>query len=128
MFLWWVFWDALPEIFYRDVRLTAAIILGRYVLSPILPPDAYLLSLALLIHFSLSIFYVGVFAKFMSRFNLVASFPIGIMYGIIIFVINMYGFTRLFPWFAVTRDWITLLSHVVFGISAVRCYRARYRY
>src|SRR3569833_3333066 len=32
--LWWAFWDVLPAIFYRDVRLAAAILLGSTILPP----------------------------------------------------------------------------------------------
>src|SRR3569832_1705279 len=32
--LWWAFWDVLPAIFYRAVRLAAAILLGSTILPP----------------------------------------------------------------------------------------------
>jgi hypothetical protein len=31
--------------------------------------------------------------------------------------VNVERFTALFPWFTVTRDWITLLAHLAFGIA-----------
>lgn len=29
----------------------------------------------------------------------------------------MYGFTTAFPWFEATRDWITLVTHMSFGVA-----------
>src|SRR3569832_2121408 len=53
--LWWAFWDVLPAIFYRDVRLAAAILLG----STILPPPVSFVWLAFVaasvVQFSLSV-------------------------------------------------------------------------
>ncbi|MBI3772839.1 MAG: sodium:proline symporter [Gammaproteobacteria bacterium] len=122
--LWWAFWDVLPEILYRDVRLTAAIILGRSVLSPPMTFDGTLMFVATLIHFSISILYSVALAGFISRFSLMISLLIGIIYGLSLFVVNMYGFTSLFPWFAETRDWITMLSHAMFGLSSAGAYKA----
>jgi hypothetical protein len=54
--LWFILTDALPEIFYRDARLAAAIAMGRGALSP---PGARapVLLVATLVHFALSIVY-----------------------------------------------------------------------
>ena len=41
----------------------------------------------------------------------------GVFYGLLIYAVNLYGLTWLFPWFAVSRDWVTLLAHLAFGIS-----------
>lgn len=122
--LWWMFWDVLPDILYRDVRLTAAIILGHGVLPPPMTIDGMLLLVATLTHFALSVFYSIVLAAMISRLNLLASLLVGIVYGLILFVINMYGFTILFPWFAAVRDWITMLSHAVFGLASAGAYKA----
>jgi hypothetical protein len=37
-------------------------------------------------------------------------------FGLAIYVVNFYGFTALFPWFADARGWIAILSHAVFGL------------
>jgi len=43
-------------------------------------------------------------------------------------VVNMHGFTLVFPWFAQARDWITLAAHVAFGVVAAGAWvRARPR-
>ena len=44
-----------------------------------------------------------------------------------LFVVNMYGFTALFPWFAASRDGITLAAHIAFGVVAAGAYRVAVR-
>jgi hypothetical protein len=34
-----------------------------------------------------------------------------------LYIINLYGFTALFPWFSIARDGITALTHLVFGLT-----------
>jgi hypothetical protein len=40
-----------------------------------------------------------------------------------LYAINMYGFTAIFPWFAASRDKITLTAHIAFGVVAAGAYR-----
>src|SRR3569623_383897 len=44
--LWWLFWDVLPEILYRDARLTAAIVMGQRVLPPPASFDATVIAVS----------------------------------------------------------------------------------
>lgn len=122
--LWWVFWGALPEMLYRDARLTAAIIMGRDVLPPPATLDWAVMAVATLIHFVLSIIYTAVLAGFVSRRGMPSALVVGAVYGLALFGINMYGFTLVFPWFAAARDGITLAAHVLFGVSAAAVYKA----
>ncbi|WP_198009378.1 hypothetical protein [Nitrosomonas sp. Is79A3] len=48
---------------------------------------------------------------------------VGGLYGLGIFTINMYGFVIIFPWFVETRDWITVIAHLAFGVSAAGVYK-----
>lgn len=120
--LWWAFWDALPDIFYRDMRLAAAILLGTGVLPPPVTFEWGVFFGASLVHFSLSIVCSLILARVISRLQLIPALIIGAVFGLLMFIINMYGFVRLFPWFVVTRDWITLLTHLVFGVTAAGVY------
>jgi hypothetical protein len=38
--------------------------------------------------------------------------------------VNFYGFTALFPWFAMARNWISIFGHLVFGLVAAGAYVA----
>ena len=49
---------------------------------------------------------------------------IGAGFGAGLYVVNLYGFTAVFPWFAEVRDWVTFAAHVVFGVTAAVTYRA----
>src|SRR5215470_7956255 len=123
--LWAVFTDALPEILFRDARLAAAIVMGRGVLPPPANFDARVMLVAALLHFALSIAYAFALARLVSSLRGAASaLPAGAAFGGCLYVLNMYGFTSIFPWFEVSRDWITVAAHVAFGVGAAGAYRA----
>lgn len=104
------------ETLFRDARLTAAILMGPDVLPPPMTARWDVLLVAALIHFALSIAYALPPALFAARLPAGAAVAIGALYGLAIYLINLYGFTALFPWFLVARDWMTLLTHLVFGV------------
>jgi hypothetical protein len=116
MALWWAASVPVWETLLRDARLTAAILLGPAVLPPPTTWRLDVMLVASVIHFALSIGY-AIPAGLTSRLRLSAAIPVGGLYGLAIYIVNLYGFTLLFPWFTVSRGWITLLTHVVFGIS-----------
>jgi hypothetical protein len=121
--LWWAFWDALPSILYRDARFAAAIILGQGVLPPPATLDWQVMFIATGIHSGLSIIYAIALSWLIRHLDLKTSLIAGSLYGLGVFVINMYGFVIIFPWFVDTRDWITVAAHVVFGVSAAAVYK-----
>ena len=121
--LWLVFTDALPGIFYRDARFTAAILLGQGVLPPPATFDWKVMIIATVIHFAISIVYSLILALLLSRIGMMLSLLAGSIYGLMIYTVNMYGVTAIFPWFSEARDWITVVTHVVFGISLAGTYK-----
>ena len=123
IFLWWLFWDALPSILYRDARFAAAIILGEGVLPPPVTLDWQVMFIATLIHFGLSIAYAIIFSWLIHCIDIKNPLIAGGLYGLGLFLINMYGFVMIFPWFVDTRDWITVTAHVVFGVSVAGVYK-----
>ncbi|HEX8873560.1 MAG TPA: sodium:proline symporter [Nitrosospira sp.] len=127
--LWWVFLEnALPWYLYRDARLTAAMLMGREVLPPPSTFDWKVMAIATLIHFVLSITYGLILARLISRLGVKVSLAAGVFYGLGIYVVNMYGITLIFPWFSAVRDWITVVTHVVFGLSLAGIYKALSRH
>lgn len=124
LLLWWVFWDVLPAIFYRDVQFTAAIVLGENVLqTQAATLDWQLMWIATCIHVALSIIYAMILSYLIHSLDLKQSLIVGGLFGLGIFAINMYGFVIIFPWFVETRDWITATAHLAFGVSAAGVYK-----
>lgn len=125
MALWWLAAMPVAETLVRDARLTAALLMGPGVLQatsklPSTLPWALqwdILLVATLIHFALSIIYALIPSHFAARLRFRPALLIGAFYGLAIYVVNLYGFTVLFPWFAAARNWPTLLAHLVFGAS-----------
>jgi len=120
--LWAALTDALPAVLWRDGRLAAAIVLGPGVLEPPAAFDARVMVVATLVHGVLSIVYAVVLAVLAGRLRLAPAVIAGSLFGVALYVINLYGFTALFPWFAVDRDGITLAAHVTFGLCASATY------
>jgi hypothetical protein len=81
------------------------------------------MAVATFIHFMLSIAYSLVLACLISRLGMMLALAVGLIYGLGIYVVNMYGVTFIFPWFSEVRDWITIVTHAVFGLSLAGTYK-----
>ncbi len=116
--LWWLASFPVLDLLQRDTRMAAAILLGPGVLPPPLSLDWLLLAVAGAVHFALSIAYALLLAPLAARLSPPCALAAGALFGLLLFVVNMYGFTALFPWFAASRDWATAAAHAVFGMTA----------
>ena len=121
--LWWLFQEPLPEILYRDARLTAAILMGPDVLPPPASLSWKVMIVATFIHFLISIGYSMILARLIFRPDTLFSLLLGAIFGGGVYGINMYGFTVIFPWFSMARDWITFFTHIAFGVSLAASYK-----
>ncbi|KVV00396.1 hypothetical protein [Burkholderia ubonensis] len=107
-------------------RMIAAIVTGRNTLAhpAMFEPDVMLV--ALVVDFALSILFAVILAAIIAPFSLDSSVGmaslVGAVFGAALYVINFYGMTRWFPWFADARNWTSLFSHVVFGLVASDTY------
>lgn len=117
MVLWWLAAIPVLETLFRDARLTAALVMGPGVLPPPSTAQWDILLVATLIHFALSIAYALVPALLVARLPAGPAVIAGALYGLAIYVVNLHGLTALFPWFSVARDWVTLLTHLIFGMA-----------
>lgn len=126
MILWWLTGIPILETLFRDARLTAALLMGPDVLPPPSTLQWDILLVASLIHFALSIACALLPCMLVSARQTAGPVIIGgALYGLGIYGVNLYGFTLLFPWFSVTRGWVTLLTHLVFGMALTtgcRCF------
>lgn len=107
-----------PMSMWAPPRMMAAMVLGQEVLPPPDTFDAGIVMTAMLIHFPLSIIYAFILGFVISRWemDLTKAGIAGAVFGLIIYIVNFYGFTVIFPWFADARGWISILSHVVYGL------------
>lgn len=103
-------------------RMMAAIVLGEGVLPPPATFDLGIILVAIGLHLVLSIVYATVFAVVIGRMNPVPALVVGVIGGLILYLVNFYGFTGLFPWFAMARNWISIFGHVVFGLAVAGTY------
>lgn len=106
-------------------RMIAAIGMGEGVLPPPATFDAGIMAVAMAIHFALAIVLAIILAWGISRFRLgtAASVVGGAVFGLAVYYINFYGFTALFPWFAMARGAISIVAHAVFGAILGGVYR-----
>jgi hypothetical protein len=126
--LWLLFTPDFPGILFRDARLTAALVLGARVLPPPATFGAAIFVVATVIHFALSIAYAAILCPLVARHGNVWAVAAGAVFGVALYVVNLYGFAALFPWFVQARGWIAAVAHVAFGVSAVAsCRFLRFR-
>lgn len=107
-------------------RMIAAILLGQDVLPPPAGFDPVVALAALAIHIGLSLILALPICWLIAqrRLGLWASAGAGGVYGLVVYLVNFYGFTALFPWFAEARTPITLVAHILFGLVLGWTYHA----
>lgn len=108
-------------------RMIGAIALGKDVLPPPATFDAGVFVVAMIVHFVLAVVLALLFVAIASRLRLsrAAFILAGAAFGLLVYLINFYGLTAVFPWFEGARSWITLLSHIVFGAVLAWAYHPR---
>lgn len=122
MALWWIASYPAVDMLLRDARLAAAIVMGRGVLPPPAPFDWLVMLVSSVVHFALSVAYGLLQAPVVARLSSGIAILAGCALGLLLYVVNMYGFTVLFPWFEASRDWITAAAHASFGATAAVAY------
>jgi hypothetical protein len=98
-------------------RMMGAIALGEDVLPPPATFDAGIVMAGMMVHFVLSAVLGVIFASIAGRLGLSRGMAIvlGAVFGLAVYAVNFYGFTALFPWFAMARNAMTIFAHLVFG-------------
>lgn len=122
LLLWAIAGDDAVQNLLRDARLTAAIVMGRSVLDTSGGFDPRVMGVATLVHAMLSLVYAAVLARLVHSLSCVAALLAGGAFGLLLYGVNLYGFTAIFPWFIPVRGAITLIAHLVFGITAAAVY------
>jgi hypothetical protein len=103
-------------------RMVAAMVLGPEVLPARGAPatfDPGVLMAAMVVHFPLSVAYallIGAVVGRTSRSDAGALVE-GAAIGLAIYIVNFYLIASFaFEWFAMARNWVSLVTHVLFGL------------
>lgn len=105
-------------------RMIAAMVLGRDVLPPPATFDAVVFTVAMLIHFTLSILLGFAFAFIAGRRSIGTAALVGAVFGLVVYAINFHGMTVVFPWFAEARNGVSICAHLLFGAVLGAVYAA----
>lgn len=111
---------------WAPTHMIAAIVMGNSALGSPAMFNIGIVVVALIVHFALAIGMGLVLGLIMAPFHFDSSWGmasvVGAVFGLVVYVVNFYGMTQFFPWFAEARGWTTLIAHVIFGIVAADAY------
>lgn len=105
-------------------RMIAAMLMGPGVLPPPATFDSTVMMVAMMIHFVLSILLAYVFALIAKGRSTGTAILAGAVFGLVVYLVNFYGMTAVFPWFAEARNWVSIFAHVMFGVVLGWAYAA----
>lgn len=111
-------WLVQGESPWAPPRMMAAMLLGTGILPPPADFSMAAVAVAMTIHFPLSIFYGLVFGWAIRRLDRGGAIVAGALFGLVaVYLVNFYLIAPMFfPWFVEARNWISILSHVIFGV------------
>ena len=111
---------------WASPRMIASTLLGRSVLHAPGTFEASIMVAALVLHFVLAIVFALMLSLIMAPFRFDSSTAmaslVGAVFGLAMYLLNFYGMTRFFPWFAEARNWVNVVSHLVFGVVVADTY------
>ena len=107
-------------------RMIAAMAMGKGVLPPPATFEPVPMLVAMLVHFTVSLVYAAILGWVISRRNLGLgmSLLVGTLFGLLLYFVNFYVFTAVWPWFAMARGMISIFAHAVYGLTLGWTYRA----
>lgn len=107
-------------------RMIAAIGLGKDVLPPPASFDLMVVMVAMVIHFMTSILFAIVVASVIRNLGMGAAIAVGVVAALLLYGFVFYIMTAgPWPWFAMARNWVNILTHIVFGAIVAWWYKAR---
>lgn len=105
-------------------RMIAATAMGQGVLPPPATFNLGIFVVAAVVHFVLSILYAIIIAFIIFRMTIGPALLVGAAFGLVLYLVNFFILTGIFPWFANARNWVSVFAHVVFGLAAAWSYKA----
>ncbi|KZE35165.1 hypothetical protein [Crenobacter luteus] len=105
----------------------AAIVMGPGALAAPAAFDFGVALAALAVHFALAVAMGLLLGLVMAPFHFDSSWGmaslVGAVFGLAVYLVNFYGMTALYPWFAELRGWPMLIAHLAFGVVTADAYR-----
>jgi len=98
---------------WAPLHMIGAIALGSGAMASPDTFDVGIVAAAVVVHMVLAVIYGVILAFIIMRMDTGPAVVIGALYGLALYFINFYGFTKWFPWFADARDWISIFTHLV---------------
>ena len=95
------------------LHMIAAIVLGPGAMAAPDTFDLAVVATAVALHIVLAIVYGIILAFIIMRMDTGIAVLVGALYGLALYFINFYGFTKWFPWWAQARDWVSVFTHIV---------------
>ena len=107
-------------------RMIAAMVMGKGVLPPPATFEMAPMLVAMLVHFTTSVVYAAILGWVISsrRLGLGMSLLVGTLFGLLLYLVNFYVFTAVWPWFAMARGMISIFAHAAYGLTLGWAYRA----
>jgi hypothetical protein len=116
---WWA-----GEPPWRTTSLIASLVLGDDVVQISKVFDPKVAGTAALVHLGLSIALACLIAPALARLRMTGAVVAGVLYGALLYVINLHVIAPLFlPWMTELSGVITLVSHLLFGLVLGYCYK-----
>jgi hypothetical protein len=106
--------------------MIAAMAMGKGVLPPPATFEMVPVLVAMLVHITTSVVYAIILGWVISSrgFGLGMSLLVGTLFGILLYLVNFYVFTAVWPWFAMARGMISIFAHAAYGLALGWAYRA----
>lgn len=111
MLAFWAFYGQAP---LAPARTVAAIAMGPEVLTTV-GSSFSVLVVAAAVHFGLAILFAWILTPIIQDMSIGVGTAVGVGFGLLLFLVNFFLITEVFPWFAGGRNWVTLVNHLIFG-------------
>lgn len=96
-------------------RMIAGIVLGQGAIAPENKFNMSIVLTGVIVHLILSVLFANILSFFIRNLSRSGATIVGVLFGLVLYFINFYVFTGLFPWFAESRNLVTVFSHLVYG-------------
>lgn len=117
-------WAVMGASFWAPLQMIAAMVMGPQVLPTTASITFGIGLIGLFIHLVFSVLYGLIIGWIVHKMDMGTALLVGGLFGLIaIYFINFYLIApAVFPWFVAVRNWISLVSHVAFGLVAAGVY------